>query len=591
MEPQANGALIRVAEYVRMSTDDQKYSPENQSETNGEYAAAHDMLIVRTYLDGGRSGLNFDRRDGLRQLIEDVLTGKADFRAILVLDVSRWGRFQDPDESGYYEYTCKRAGIMVHYTAEQFENDGTPIAAVIKVLKRAMAGEYSRELSVKVFNGQRRLINLGYRQGASAGYGLRRLLVDQNGVAKGTLKRGELKSIQSDRVLLIPGPPDELDIVRLIFRLFVAQKKNAGAIASLLNQREIRNVKGGRWRRHHVRHVLKNENYIGNVVWNRQSAKLKGKIVNNGPDKWVRVTGVLEATVAQSQFESAQSIISARRRQLSNDEMLEPLRRLLRKHGALSARLISKSARTPSPSFYERHFGGLIPAYEMIGFTARSRCCDGRLRRSLHAVTRRLSNDQALVALKELYETHGYLTRQMINETAGVPSAGTYSRRFGGLEHAYELIGLPWTFPNHPPRRPHRSSLSLSRHKLLKALQGLLHSRGRLTRKIIDEAEGVPSAATYQRRFGGVTPAYKLIGYAPELRATQGLAERTKSMSDKQLLSAIRRLLRQRGHLSRQVIDESKSVPATSTYLRRFGSLSRVYKLIDYKPVTPVCRP
>ncbi|MEO6246527.1 MAG: hypothetical protein ABIQ12_13930 [Opitutaceae bacterium] len=26
-------------------------------------------------------------------------------------DVSRWGRFQDADESGYYEYICKRAGI------------------------------------------------------------------------------------------------------------------------------------------------------------------------------------------------------------------------------------------------------------------------------------------------------------------------------------------------------------------------------------------------------------------------------------------------------------------------------------------------
>ena len=95
-------------------------------------------------------------------------TGRADFQAILVYDVSRWGRFQDADESAYYEYLCKRAGIEVHYCAEQFENDGSPTSTIIKSVKRAMAGEYSRELSAKVFKGQCRLIELGYRQGGAA---------------------------------------------------------------------------------------------------------------------------------------------------------------------------------------------------------------------------------------------------------------------------------------------------------------------------------------------------------------------------------------------------------------------------------------
>ena len=55
------------------------------------------------------------------------------------IDVSRWGRFQDADESAYYEYVCKRAGIHVEYCAEQFENDGSPTATIIKSVKRAMA--------------------------------------------------------------------------------------------------------------------------------------------------------------------------------------------------------------------------------------------------------------------------------------------------------------------------------------------------------------------------------------------------------------------------------------------------------------------
>ncbi len=44
------------------------------------------------------------------------------------------------------------------YCAEQFENDGSPPSTIVKSVKRAMAGEYSRELSAKVFAGQCRLI-------------------------------------------------------------------------------------------------------------------------------------------------------------------------------------------------------------------------------------------------------------------------------------------------------------------------------------------------------------------------------------------------------------------------------------------------
>jgi DNA invertase Pin-like site-specific DNA recombinase len=128
-----------------------------------------------------------DGRDALKRLIDDVQAGTADFNVILVYDVSRWGRFQDADESAYYEFICKEAGIAVHYCAEQFENDGSLSATIIKGMKRAMAGEYSRELSTKVFAGQCRLITLGFRQGGNAGCGLRRQLIDEHRQPKGEL--------------------------------------------------------------------------------------------------------------------------------------------------------------------------------------------------------------------------------------------------------------------------------------------------------------------------------------------------------------------------------------------------------------------
>ena len=168
IDSNSSAPSIRAAQYVRMSTEHQKYSTENQADIIAVYAAARGMEIVRTYADEGKSGLNLSGREGLQRLISDVTDGRADFAVILVYDISRWGRFQDADQSAYYETICKQAGVTVHYCAEQFENDGSMSSSVLKTLKRSMAAEYSRELSVKVFSGQCRLIELGFRQGGPA---------------------------------------------------------------------------------------------------------------------------------------------------------------------------------------------------------------------------------------------------------------------------------------------------------------------------------------------------------------------------------------------------------------------------------------
>src|SRR5271170_6191415 len=144
----------RAAAYVRMSTEHQQYSTSNQMDVIRESAKRRGLEIVKEYSDEGKSGLNIKGRDSLAQMIQDVQDGKVNFSSILVYDVSRWGRFQDADESAYYEYICKRAGINVQYCAEQFENDGSPVSTIVKGVKLAMAGEYSRELSAKVFKGQ-----------------------------------------------------------------------------------------------------------------------------------------------------------------------------------------------------------------------------------------------------------------------------------------------------------------------------------------------------------------------------------------------------------------------------------------------------
>ena len=303
---------VRAAQYVRMSTEHQKYSTENQAEAIAAYAARRGFEIVRTYEDAGKSGLRMDGRAGLQKLIADVRSGSTDFNAILVYDVSRWGRFQDSDESAYYEFICREAGLAVHYCAEQFENDGSLSATVIKSMKRAMAGEYSRELSAKVFAGQCRLITLGYRQGGPAGYGLRRQLIDEHGAPKGLLERGEQKSLQTDRVVLTPGPPEEVEVVRRLYRLFVLQQRSEAEIAAQLNAEGLRTDLGHPWTRATVHQVLTNEKYIGNNIYNRRSFKLKAKRVTNTPDMWVRKDGAFEGIVDADFFDAAQRTVQRR---------------------------------------------------------------------------------------------------------------------------------------------------------------------------------------------------------------------------------------------------------------------------------------
>ncbi|MBT2748275.1 recombinase family protein [Lysobacter sp. ISL-42] len=351
-----------------MSTDHQRYSTENQRDALVRYAEQHGMAVVRTYADEGKSGLSLEGRRSLQSLLHDVQNGSPGFNAILVYDVTRWGRFQDADESAYYEYLCRRSGIEVVYCAEPFENDGSPMAVIIKSVKRAMAAEYSRELSVKVFAGQCRLIELGFRQGGTAGFGLRRMLVDEHRQPKGELGPGERKSLQLDRVVLTPGPAEEVAVVQQIFEWFTDARRSEQEIADTLNELAIRPDPDRVWTRGSVHQILINEKYIGHNVYNRTSYKLKVKRVTNPSEMWVRSDRAFQAVVSAELFTHAKQIILERSRPVDDAAMLSQLRDLYARVGMLSGLLIDEQVGMPSSSTYRQRFGGLLRAYTLVGF-------------------------------------------------------------------------------------------------------------------------------------------------------------------------------------------------------------------------------
>ena len=150
MDESGEVGKFRAALYVRTATQHHKYLIDTQSDKIHDYASKRSIVIIKTYSDVGKSGLSIFGRTGLQKLLSDVVSGRADFNLILVDDISRWGRFQDPGESAHYEYICKRAGIQVTYCTEQCENNSASVSTIVRAIKRSMAYEYRRELSVKI---------------------------------------------------------------------------------------------------------------------------------------------------------------------------------------------------------------------------------------------------------------------------------------------------------------------------------------------------------------------------------------------------------------------------------------------------------
>jgi DNA invertase Pin-like site-specific DNA recombinase len=367
------GCLTLAAQYLRMSKRTQAGSVQNQMEAIQQYARSHGFDIIHTYCDDGKSGLDLAHRPGLRQLLHDVVTGRATFSAVLVLDVSRWGRFQDPDEGAHYEFLCKLAGVRVHYCAECFAGEDGPKTLLLKSLRRVAAAEYVQELSRRTFAGQCTAARNGCSTGAPAGYGLRRLHLDSNGNHKGILADGVLKSLTTDRVKHVAGPPREVRVVRKIYSMFLEEGLGYTAIARRLNQWRIARPGYGPWDNFAVRRILTHPKYKGCAVFNRASQKLRFKKHRNPIEQWIIQPNGMDPVVPAEQFQQVQEKLGRRFVRRTDVELLNELRGLCHMHGRLSLKLITEAPGLASWETYRRRFGSMQRAYELIGYFESSR--------------------------------------------------------------------------------------------------------------------------------------------------------------------------------------------------------------------------
>lgn len=428
----------RAVQYVRMSTEHQCYSIENQIASIAKYAKAEGYSVVATYADEGKSGLTLRERKALKRLLHDVCQPERNFEIILVLDVTRWGRFQDPDQSAAYEFFCREAGVRVEYAAEAFANDGSVATTIVKHLKRIMAAEYSRELSEKVLQAQIQQAHLGFRQGGADNYGVRRMVVDACGNERGILLPGEQKFLRSDKIRFKQGPEHEIATIRRIFDLFVKKQQYLGEIARRLNSEAIADVLGQQWSARSVTRVLRNELMIGVYVFNRTSVRLKAVRRENFEADWVRVK-VFEPIVSPKLFALAAKRLDADLSNFVSDgEILEGVRRLLQERGKVDWALINACGYLPHASTVCGRFGGLRNVFNLIGY-------DGKARRSTGLVKWHVTDEDLMDGLRRLHAQFGRVSATLINSDDRLPCSTHFVRKFGSLLEAYRLAGLPYS--------------------------------------------------------------------------------------------------------------------------------------------------
>jgi DNA invertase Pin-like site-specific DNA recombinase len=355
-----------VAYYRHSAQDRQENSIPIQREQVQNWAQQNGIEIIQEFADHGKSGLSADHRDAFNDMLENWVAKRNDFQYVLVLDVSRWGRFQDIDLSATYSAECTKHGKQVVYTSLGLPKKNDPLHSVFVGFERFRAAQYSRELSEKVFKGCAKISEQGFRSGGNPPYGLHRLLLNEARQPVQILKPGERKSIQNQRVTLAPGDAKEMAIVRRIFEEFAGGGSHEQGIADKLNQDGISSPGGARWDVDKVRHVLTNELYIGTMIYNKTTQRLLSPSRPNPRDQWIRKTGAFEGVVSEKLYRQVQAIFAERQRRHSKEYLLERLREIYGRHGIVMPRLIKADAEAPSVYSYRKQFRGLDAAFQQM---------------------------------------------------------------------------------------------------------------------------------------------------------------------------------------------------------------------------------
>lgn len=252
---------LRVAAYCRVSTaqEEQESSYEVQVEYYTRKIQESDKWkMAGIYADDGKSGTNTKKRDDFNAMIKDALDGKIDM--ILTKSVSRFAR--NTVDALMTIRKLKEKNIAVIFEKEGVNTmDGT--GEILITILSSLAQEESRNISENTRWGVVRRFEKG------------KIIINHNKFL------GYTKNENGDLVIV----PEEAEIVRLIFRLFL-EGYSVGKICKYLEENSIKTVtKREKWHPSVVLKMLQNEKYMGDALMQKTYTVdfiTKKRIVNKG---------------------------------------------------------------------------------------------------------------------------------------------------------------------------------------------------------------------------------------------------------------------------------------------------------------------
>lgn len=305
----------RVAMYLRLSQDDEKYDKDFKAESNSisnqrlqiqDYIDKNEeMELAKEYVDDGYSGINFER-PAFKEMMEDVITGS--INCIVVKDLSRFGR--DYIDSGRYLQrvfpSLDIRFIALNDNYDSFTASETEKNLVIP-FKNFINDNYCRDTSAKV----RSVCKVKRKQGQFI----------SNYAPYGYEKDKE------DKHKIVIDKEVEY-VVRKIFSMklegyssySIAKHLNDNGIPSPMEHKKAKGIRYktgfctkavAKWDTPAVNRILTNEVYIGTLQQGkREKINYKlDKVVSKNKSDWIEIEDNHEAIIDPHDFEIVQKLL------------------------------------------------------------------------------------------------------------------------------------------------------------------------------------------------------------------------------------------------------------------------------------------
>lgn len=307
--------IYNVGIYCRLSKDDgtdsESASIGTQKSILTEYVNSHGWRLIKTYVDDGYSGTNFNRPD-FQNMLRDIEKGL--INCVITKDLSRLGR-NYLDCGLYLEVFFPEHSVR--YIAVNDSVDTLNKAAMdITPFRNILNEMYSADVSMKIKSAYKVRFHQGKFMATTAPYGYRKdpenrnhLLIDEQ-VAPVVRKMFDL-ALAGDGIEKIRKYLNSRHILRP--SAYAEENGYSGYERYFEDFPENRYI----WSENSVRGVLRNPVYAGNLAgYKRPIVSMKSKKrLSRLPEEWETVNHTHVGIITQEEFDTVQKLMTRRRKE------------------------------------------------------------------------------------------------------------------------------------------------------------------------------------------------------------------------------------------------------------------------------------